>query len=61
MNYTINEARPKEFKPVEVCITCETREELEVLHSKLRRTAKGLTYNFNLWRNLTQGISNQLK
>ena len=61
MKYEINPKNKAEFKPVEVCITCETREELEVLHSKLRRTAEGLTYNFNLWRNLTQGISNQLK
>ncbi len=61
MKYEISPKNKAEFKPVEVCITCETMRELEVLYKKLGRTAEGLTYNFNLWRNLTEKLEGLLK
>ena len=56
MKYEINPKEKEQFKPVEVCITCETKEDLKVLYSKLGRTAEGLTYDWNLWSKLTERL-----
>ena len=61
MKYEINPKNKAEFKPVEVCITCETKEDLRVLCEKLSQTAKNLTYDWQLWSKLSTNLLDLLE
>ncbi len=60
MNWEINETKRERFKPVTICITCETRAELNVLYQKIGRTAGSLEYDWSLWSKLTEDIAKEL-
>ena len=56
MKYTINRADTS-FNPVEVVITCESADELQVLYRKIKKHAEG-GYDFMPWGDLAIELHN---
>ena len=61
MRYKINEEQPERFKPVTVCITCETNKELETLYHKIDHIDDELNYDYVICSNLADQIERLIK